>query len=216
MKEFSNWINPYILLLKKYPERIFQFKTEEETALFEKVKSNFPILFLEFGSGSGNHIISQAALIKEAAFFGFEIRFKRAVRTIEKANKSNVENVFIIRQDAKTVCKNFKPASVNGIFVNFPDPWEKKRQRKNRLLQDAFLRTIYELLIPGGFFSFKSDHREYFLEVVEILKKQNLFKISEYTENLYQTDFVKNNIKTEFEDLFCSQNIDINYLRALK
>ena len=215
-KEFYSWLNPYSLMIKDYPRRIFSFEDLEKKDILKFVIEEYKSIVLELGSGSGNHLIGQANLFKESAFFGVELRYKRAVRTIQKAEKLEADNVFILRTDAKNIDQYFAINSLQGIYVNFPDPWEKKKQRKNRLLNSEFLQQIYNLLSPGGFFSFKSDHREYFLSIAEILKKESSFVVKEYTEDLYQSEYLTANVKTEFEELFCSQNLPINYLMASK
>lgn len=215
-RELYSWLNPYSLIIKNYPARIFSFEELENQDILKPAIEPYKNIILELGSGSGNHLIGQAKFAPENAFFGFELRYKRAVRTIQKAEKIDAKNVFILRTDAKNFDQYFAANSLLGIYVNFPDPWEKKKQRKNRLLNQEFLQVIADLLVPGGFFSFKSDHLEYFLSIAEILKTKSSLVIKEYTEDLYNSEYISSNIKTEFEELFCSQNLPINYLMACR
>lgn len=215
-RDLYSWLNPYSLILKNFPGKIFSFEDPTEKDILKSTINSYKNIILELGSGSGKHLIERAKVSPEAAFFGFELRFKRAVRTIQKAEKVGARNVFVLRTDAKEMINYFSNQSISGVYVNFPDPWQKKKQRKNRLLGEEFLQVIYDSLLPGGFFSFKTDHQEYFLSVAEMLRIQNCFKLQEYAEDLYASEYLSSNIKTEFEDLFCSKNLPIHYLKVSK
>ena len=108
------------------------------------------------------HLIELGRQNPNDLFIGFEIRFKRAVRTIEKAKREGIDNVYICRVNASFMRDIFPKDSLSGVYINFPDPWPKDRHRKNRLLTKEFLEEMHSLLKEKTFFSFKTDHRDYF------------------------------------------------------
>ncbi len=210
------WVNPYKLSIKNHKGRIFLFEDDdEEKDLLSKLLSLSPDKYLEIGSGSGNHLLGQAQKNPHANYIGYEIRFKRSVRTIEKAEKMGLPNVFVFHQDANKISEVFSAKSLKGIFINFPDPWEKARQQKKRILNDKFLEISKNLLQEKGFISFKTDHREYFESFLKVISQNKDYVVTEQTFDLYQSEFLAENVVTEFEKLFISQKLPIYYLKAV-
>ncbi len=205
--------NPYRSRLHDFPGRIFTFDSIAEDLNQISKLSQQKKIFCELGSGSGEHLISQGKLNPEAVYFGFEVRLKRTVRTLEKANRAEVKNIFVLRKDAGEIDRIFSPHSISGIYINFPDPWQKPRQEKHRLLSERFLKLCYNQLAPGGFVSVKTDHPEYFHRFLHIVRDIGLFDISEETTDLYQSEFVRGNVASEFEKLFYYKGYPINYVK---
>jgi tRNA (guanine-N(7)-)-methyltransferase len=159
------WENQYIQLVSTKPGIIFG---ERENDLTEEARSQFrervrrhSKIFVELGSGSGMHLLSLARSHPDALCAGFEIRFKRAFKTGEKAERHGLSNVAVMRADARQISTLFEPESVDGFFVNYPDPWDKRRWWKNRLVNEALVETMWSLLKSGGMFRYKTDHPEY-------------------------------------------------------
>ena len=122
----------------------------------------------------------------------------------------------MLRSHSKNISYFFSEKKITGIYINFPDPWDKKSWKKNRLINADYLQVLYKLLEPNGFIAYKTDHKQYFLESNQIFADSGLYSIQEYTEDLHQSPYKTTNIITEFEALFLSQNKAINYLKAYK
>lgn len=214
----TNWENPYIAKLKQLPAIIIagdsnSLSPEHSTAICAYTEP-YENVFLEFGSGSGRHLIEHAKSNCGAAFVGFELRYKRAFRTAEKAQAQSLSNLFVVRTSALLAPDIFPPASIAGIYVNFPDPWEKKKWQKHRLLNSNFLPKIHALLKNEGFLSYKTDHEEYFQATKRLIEQSGLFTIIECSSDLHNSDFAAENILTEFENLFISKGLPAFYLKA--
>jgi tRNA (guanine-N7-)-methyltransferase len=221
IKRLSSKVNRYFEKLFDYQDRLFTgFNLEEDKLKLENLFEQNPnsSIILEFGSGSGGHLISLAKLKHDSILIGFETRFKRPVRTIEKAEKSDCQNVYIIRTRSENSPALISNRKVREVYINFPDPWEKKRQRKHRILSAKTLYMISGMMESGGIVSVKTDHPEYFNSFLEEFKADsNLPFVIEYmSEDLTNFDCNEAEIKTEFEQLFMNQGIRINYVRFRK
>jgi len=208
-------VNAYRQRIYDFPDRIYCFEDviADSVRLQDFIKSKD--VYLELGSGSGNHLNALAARKPESLFVGVEQRYKRCVRTMEKADKANIENLIVLKVDAKNITTLFANTAVSGIYVNFPDPWEKRRTWKHRMLDQQHLLQCLKILKRNGFISFKTDHPELYRFVIEAAAKIPELKIGEKSENLYLSPFIENNIQTEFESLFVRQNLPIFYAKFL-
>ncbi|RIL10523.1 MAG: tRNA (guanosine(46)-N7)-methyltransferase TrmB [Proteobacteria bacterium] len=214
------WLNPYIPLVDSEPELILSpgnlRSFDEIGAIIKRLSHTYQDLALELGSGSGGHLIERSMRDPSALHIGFELRFKRTYRTIEKAKRAGVRNLLMVHSKAQNAPKIFEPGSIRAIYVNFPDPWDKRRWEKHRLLSSQFLDEIARLLKPGGFFSYKTDHQECFEQVLTSLENKPFYKVSKLTFDIKSSEFAASNIESEFERLFYSQGVNVHYLEAIK
>ena len=218
--KFRTWKNQYIDLVESKTDKIISLVTDTPSPEhLENLRSRikpYASVFCEIGPGSGGHLIELAARNPAAAYVGFELRFKRAFKTVEKSERRVAINLFVVRANATTMKTFFAPNSLAGIYVNFPDPWSKKHWKKNRILNPGFLETLHSLLIVGGFLSYKTDHAEYFEETLECVRKMPSFSVRKLSRDLYSSEFISENVPTEFENLFKSQGLKINFMEAVK
>lgn len=203
--------NPYSTKIFEYKDYIW-FDGKEEAAGFADFAKG--PLVVDLGCGSGNFMRQYALHAPEKNFVGFELRFKRLVLGAKKYKKDGHTNIRLIRDMAEQVDHWFEPESIELIHVNFPDPWPKKRHHKNRLIQPSFLDSLHRLLETGGRFVFKTDHSEYFETSLEILTQDNRFEVKNLTRDLHNTEIF--NFYTEFELLFKSQGLPVNYVELQK
>ena len=221
---FRPEINPYVALIKTRPERILcgsqkSGLTAEALEILKAKLQTFPKLALEFGSGSGGHLIERAQQSHDTLFVGSEIRFKRVFRTAEKADEKRMANLIICHVEARAFLKQIPDNSVDKIYVLYPDPWDKQRWKKNRLMSGTFLPDIFRALKPGGLLEYKTDHHEYFnsscKELGEISKSTDMVLTESSANYLAEIDCC-DNIESEFEKLFKSQGLPLCMLRAVK
>ncbi len=212
------WVNPYIPKLLERPDAILHetrdgFPEEGIAVLNEKIEQ-FSRLRLELGSGSGMHLLSLASEAPDVLHIGFELRFKRAFRTVEKGEREGLSNLHVVRGDARKVEALIPKGAVEEIYIHFPDPWGKKKWRENRLVTEEYLRTLKDLLQEGGRLSFRTDHREYFTLVSDLIERDPAFKTTLFTENLGSSELDQEAFRSEFELLFRSQNKPIYWILA--
>ncbi len=71
--------------------------------------------------------------------------------------------------------------SVDEVFINFPDPWPKKRHAKHRIIKDSFLPPIASILKADGKITLTTDSEEYSDEMIEVFARSPLFQ-NQYPE----------------------------------
>jgi tRNA (guanine-N7-)-methyltransferase len=205
-------VNPYLLKAKQFEKRLFLFEDPEgDLKEIRKKIDNYRGILVEVGSGSGMHLIELAKKHPQKIVFGFEIRFKRAVKTLEKALREKLDNLHVLLLEGEYLQNIFEEKTVNAIYVNYPDPWAKLRWQKNRLLNSEFLDQSFLLLKSRGFLSVKTDHAEYFDSFKKIVDTDPRFIIKELSLDLKNSEYWGANIPTEFEGLFVKQNLKLCY-----
>lgn len=214
-----NWENQYIQLVTTKPNVIVA-ESDRAAPLASKsavaeLRAKYQGVFVEIGSGSGLHLLELAKQNPNYLCIGLEIRFKRAFKTGEKAERQGLANVLVLRTDARFLSAIFEANSVAGFFVNYPDPWDKRRWLKNRILNQESLLEMRRLLCEHGFLRYKTDHKEYFESVWALLNKEH-WRIVKHSNDLLASSYTEENIPTEFEYLFKSQNKPLYLVEAQK
>lgn len=116
-------------------------------------------LNVEIGTGNGFFFSGMAESHPDENWLGIEIRFKRVILTAKKLRAEATEaNSRICRYDASALADLFIPGEINTLYINHPDPWDKERWAKNRLLGPEFLDKIAILMAPGAELRIKTDH----------------------------------------------------------
>ena len=141
------------------------FLTEPMLARGEDISSffdNAQPLCLEIGCGIGDFITQLAARHPERNYLAIDIYNKGCYKTCKKIDQAGLKNVRVMRSEARYLLANFIPKeSLEGIYINCPDPWPKKRHRSRRLLNAAFLQMALLYLRPGGELNFATDFQDY-------------------------------------------------------
>jgi tRNA (guanine-N7-)-methyltransferase len=126
-------------------------------------------LVVDVGFGRGELLLWLACTEPERAYLGIEYSGKRVLKMARRLAKTELDNVRLVQATAQSAVAELAPASVQGFWVNFPDPWPKKRHHRRRLLQPDFVRAMAERLVPGGFLEVATDHVEYAEWIQEVL-----------------------------------------------
>lgn len=136
------------------------------------------------------------------------MRYKRAVRTLEKAQGAELENVYVVQSDAKGLARFFSPASISRLYVNFPDPWDKKKQAKYRLL-DQWLAEAAVVCSYQGTIKHKTDHEAQFDKFYQFCPRRQSLSYSGRARDLYRSEYLAENVATEFEKMFHGKGMPI-------
>ncbi len=212
--------NQYKLKISDFPDRLLPFEdgkpTDNELLTLKTRISEAKDIICELGFGSGMHLLELAERNPDTLHVGFELRYKRTYRCAEKSISRGINNILLVRTFAQDLFPFFEPQSISGVYINFPDPWDKPRWAKHRLVTNEYLTKLLQMLKSDGFFSFKTDHPGYFNEVVKLLGEIPNYKVVESSLDLHKSEFSDKNILTEFESLFKSKGLPVHYLLAIK
>ena len=190
-------------------------------------------LYLEIGCGMGGFLRKMAEREPEAGFIGVErisTVLARAVGRPENAenmrtanahyaadNRTAEEcpNLVFAREVAEDLCEAFEDGEVDGIFLNFSDPWPKERHAKRRLTSDRHLRVYARVLKQGGILRFKTDNDLLFPWSVESFLA-NGWEILRQTDDLHADGepLAEGNVLTEYEAAFLRKGKNIHCLEA--
>jgi len=149
---------------------------------------------IEVGSGKGLFLAHAAATQPERFFLGIEISLRYAKYTALRLLRASVSNARVIHGDAQRLFAQYlEDSSVEAVHVYFPDPWWKKRHRKRRLMNAAFLKHVERVLMPGGRLHFRTDVADYFDETVQLIAQQTNLQgpvpVVETDPEAYRTHF---------------------------
>jgi tRNA (guanine-N7-)-methyltransferase len=183
-----------------------------------KYKGNWPLLFgnnnplyIEIGVGKGKFIINNALKYPNVNFIGIERIDNVLVKAIENVNKFELANLKLVRLDAINIDEVFEANEVKRIYLNFSDPWPKKRHAKRRLTCKTFL-SKYDMVLDGEI-HMKTDNRNLFEYSIESLSEHG-YKLKNISLDLTNSDIP--NITTEYEDKYILENKTIYKLEAYK
>ena len=125
---------------------------------------------LEIGYGRGEFLLDRAARHPRVGFLGVELSRRRHLKMARRLARTELSNVRLCRAPAEYLLAECLPAAcVHRVWINFPDPWPKKRHHRRRLIQPAFVRELGRVLAPGGRLEVATDHPEYAAWISEVL-----------------------------------------------
>ena len=128
-------------------------------------------LRIEVGVGNSPFLIEVASREPGYNYLGLEYSHKRVLRFLKKVHLAGIENIRMLHLNSDRLFdKHIAPGSVDHLFVNFPDPWPKRRHSKKRFIARKRLQVAAGLLAPDGGFSLRTDARDYALEARDNLE----------------------------------------------
>ncbi len=151
---------------------LFPFPPFEDPQLF----GNTNPVHLEYCSGNGTWIVEKARSNPHLNWVAVEWDFERVRKIASKACNAKLSNLFVISGEALTFTKHYLPkGALEQVYVNFPDPWPKKRHAKHRLFRLPFILEVARALKPGGFGTFVTDDIPYSEQICEVLLESKLW-----------------------------------------
>ncbi|MBP3880061.1 MAG: tRNA (guanosine(46)-N7)-methyltransferase TrmB [Lachnospiraceae bacterium] len=198
-------------------------------------------LYVEIGTGKGSFIMETARRHPELEFLGVEryesvlyracekmegkealdpasraILAEQAIQEPKRADGKAPENLHFLSMDARDLPDVFAPGEVDGLYLNFSDPWPKARHAKRRLTSREFLAVYEKFLKDGGILEFKTDNRPLFDFSVDELTEAPNWEILERTYDLHHDPVMgAGNVMTEYEKKFSALGNKINKLKAV-
>ena len=163
---------------------------------------------IEIGTGKGKFIISKAIDNQDINYIGIEKYDSPLVSAVKKLNDLDIKNLKLICFDASNINDIFDK-EVNKIYLNFSDPWPKKRHTKRRLTSDNFL-SKYDLVFKNEkHIEMKTDNDDLYEYSLESFVNNGYEVVK--TDTNYLDKYT-----TEYEDKFISLGKNINYINVVK
>ena len=169
-------------------------------------------LHVELGTGKGDFITQIAERNPQINFIGLEVEATCVLAAARKVREKNLSNVRLIVFDVSNIAELFAEHTVDRLYINFCDPWPKKRHAKRRLTNVRFLELYKKILKLGGEIYFKTDNRGLFDYSLEQFAEAGL-DVRDVTNDLH-ADEPPDNIRTEYETRFSSEGVSINFCIA--
>ena len=169
-------------------------------------------LYVELGTGKGDFITQIAERCPQIKFIGLEVEATCVLAAARKVREKNLSNVRLIVFDVANIAELFAEHEVDRLYINFCDPWPKKRHAKRRLTHVRFLELYKRILKPGGEIYFKTDNRGLFDFSLEQFALAGL-DVRDVTNDLH-ADEPPDNIRTEYENKFSVAGVPINFCRV--
>ncbi len=127
-------------------------------------------LVVEIGFGMGLSLIEMAGNEPDKNFIGIEVHRPGVGSLMNEADKAGLSNLRAYCDDAVEVLKKCIPDnSISRMQIYFPDPWHKKRHNKRRLVQPAFISTIFPKMKTGGVLHMATDWENYAEQMMEVM-----------------------------------------------
>ena len=195
-----------------------EFMTEEPApGIWESIFGD-KRLYLEIGCGKGSFIIKKALSEPESAFIAVEGQETVMLRALERAKASegpgDLRNLRFVPRFIDRMDEFFAESSLEGIYLNFSDPWPKARHAKRRLTYRKRLEEYIWALRPGGAIEVKTDNDDLFVFTLNEAAAVGM-RTAELTRDLHSSGFDAARFITEYEEKFMSKGKNINYVKLL-
>ena len=181
---------------------------EEYKGKWNKLFNNDNNIEIEIGTGKGKFIIEKALQNSNINFIGIEKYDSPLVSAVKKLEELDINNLRLICYDAFTI-DNIFDKEISKIYLNFSDPWPKKRHTKRRLTSSRFLEKYDLIFKDTKMIEMKTDNDDLFDYSCESFSEYVYKIVSKDTNHI-------SDITTEYEDKFRSIGKNINYISVVK
>ena len=178
---------------------------------WNKLFNNSNPIYIEIGMGFGKFIYENALNNPNINYIGIERYDNVIARAIKKFDK-RLDNLYIVRMNAREIEDSFNK-EVDLIYLNFSDPWPKKRHASKRLTSKEFLSRYDKIFKDKNTIIMKTDNRDLFISSIESLSNYG-YGLNNISFDLHsREEYI---ITTEYEEKFISKGNPIYYLEATK
>lgn len=196
--------------LKNHPELIKNRENINDEAFDEFIKRGN--VCLEIGVGRGDFILNMAKNNPNSCFLGVELSGMALAIAGKKILQEEVDNLLLVNMDVHYLFEKMGDESFDIIYLNFSDPWPKKRQNKRRLTYPTCLKEYYRVLKPWGKVIFKTDNDGLFEDSLDYFDESDFTLVSVTHDYILEDD----DQMTEYEAKFRALGTKIKRLIAVK
>jgi len=177
---------------------------------WQSIFGNLNPIALEIGCGIGDFIAKTAMDRPEQNFIAIDYYNKGCDSTCRRLERDGLTNVRVLRVEAREfIAGQIAENSLSALYINCPDPWPKKRHRKRRLVNSAFMEFMRNYLRSGADFFFATDFEDYGEDVATFMAQQagyanmlapdlSRHDLEEYHRSKYMLKFMAEGKKIHF------------------
>ena len=184
---------------------------EDYKGKWKSLFNNDNPIYNEIGMGKGKFILEKALKYKDINYIGIE-RFDSVMAKAIKKNPNALDNLKLIRMNALDIDKVFSK-EIDLIYLNFSDPWPKKRWHDRRLTSKIFLDKYDSLFKDTKRIEMKTDNEDLFIYSLETLSSKG-YALSDISFDYHKTD--TDIIMSEYEMRFSKEGKNVYHLFAQK
>lgn len=170
---------------------------------------------VELGAGTGLFSVELATRHPGETFVAIDVKADRLQKGAAEASARGLTNISFVRARIEDQLLDvIEPASVESIWVTFPDPFPKKRAASRRMTHPHFLKLYSELLRPGGALYLKHDNRDFFHWSLEQLVAKE-WRITELSFDLHDSELSDDyKVQTTYEVRWLGEGLVTNFVKA--
>ena len=189
-------------LLEAHPQYVI-LNPSDAKGRWQEIFGNDHPIHVEVGSGKGAFVSGMAKANPEINYIGIDIQKSVLSYALDKVLATDVPNIKLLWVDGADLTDYFEEGEIDRLYLNFSDPWPKKRHEKRRLTYQSFLATYQQILPENGEIHFKTDNRGLF-EYSLVSFSQYGMKLKGVWLDLHASDF-EDNVLTEYEQKFANK-----------
>ncbi|MBF8247148.1 MAG: tRNA (guanosine(46)-N7)-methyltransferase TrmB [Rickettsia sp.] len=208
--------------IKSFARRKFKQISNSKYHVLEKNKSNFftninldqllekgKSIELEIGFGNGEYLISRMINNPDTLFLACEVFLNGIINFLNLIEKYELKNYILFQDDIYNLLPNLPNHILTEVFILFPDPWPKTRQKKRRLVNYFFLNKIIPKLSKSSLIHFISDDENYISHTEELFQDCEYFSVNKYDN---PSEILKNYSPTKYHRKALTKNKKVQYL----
>ncbi|ANB58510.1 tRNA (guanine-N(7)-)-methyltransferase [Anoxybacillus sp. B7M1] len=188
--------------ISAYPQYVVP-NPEQYKGKWHELFGNHHPIHIEIGTGKGQFITGMAKENPEINYIGIELYESVIVSALDKLIENDLPNLRLLNVNAKDLASFFENGEVERIYLNFSDPWPKKRHEKRRLTHHSFLELYEQILVSEGEIHFKTDNQGLFEYSLVSFSQYGLL-LTYVSLDLHHSDF-SGNMMTEYEEKFAAK-----------
>ncbi|NEX47888.1 tRNA (guanosine(46)-N7)-methyltransferase TrmB [Pseudotabrizicola algicola] len=147
-------------------------------------------LWVEVGFGGGEHLVHMAARYPDVGIIGCEPFVNGVAMLLGKIRQAGATNLAIHPGDVRDLFDVLPAASVEKVFLNYPDPWPKARHHRRRFVTPGYLALLARVMKPGAEFRVATDIPDYVRQTLEEVPRAGFDLISQTGEGQAWEDWI--------------------------